>query len=430
MRSPLSILLLCSSSAHAFSGRAYDLQRAGAVFGELVSRAGLRVPDLGGGSAADALKQQILGELSAYGDPAMGVPAATRQRVDELARSLERSNPTAQPATDGIGALDGRWRVRYSDAPPPSNGALGPLVGEAYQIVDVASSTYINELSLFGGGVRLSLAADFKPSDDDSLRVAFRTIALSVGALTLPPFKFPAGTERTWVLTYTDADTRIVRAGVDGGRSTARELGLIDAGEGEARDAYIFVMSRAQAAPRASRAELKRQLLAACEAQRLGAASSTDDDERIIELMRELSELNPTADPASSPSLAATWDVVWTTESELLFLTDSGLFGLPCTGTYQTITRNADGTSSLANEIEFEAEDGGVGRLSVGSTCERAAAGGRVDFRFESCGLRWRQLKLPLPPVGTGWFEVTYLDDELRLARDSRGDYQVCRRRR
>ena len=37
---------------------------------------------------------------------------------------------------------------------------------------------------------------------------------------------WPEGTERTWLLTYTDEDTRIVRAGVDGGRSTVRDLGL------------------------------------------------------------------------------------------------------------------------------------------------------------------------------------------------------------
>ena len=42
---------------------------------------------------------------------------------------------------------------------PPSNGAIGPLRGEAYQVVDTASRTYTNELSLFAGAVDVCLAA-------------------------------------------------------------------------------------------------------------------------------------------------------------------------------------------------------------------------------------------------------------------------------
>ena len=53
---------------------------------------------------------------------------------------------------------------------------------------------------------------------------------------------FPAGVERTWVLCYTDDNTRVVRAGVDGGRSLVREAGLVSGGE--AKDAYLFYMER------------------------------------------------------------------------------------------------------------------------------------------------------------------------------------------
>ena len=44
---------------------------------------------------------------------------------------------------------------------------------------------------------------------------------------------------------------------------------------------------------------------------------------------------------------------------------------------------------------------------------------------FHIAQARWRGLTLPLPPVGSGWFEVIYLDDEIRLARDVRGDLQA-----
>ena len=155
------------------------------------------------------------------------------------------------------------------------------------------------------------------------------------------------------------------------------------------------------------------------------------------------------------------WDLVWTTESELLFLSSKGFFGLPCTGVSQTISRpSRDAPLTLSNEVEFL-----DGYLSVGSTCE-PDDDARVDFKFEACeasvrGLshdqscgaamgycavcaalsapcaagkartfhiaqaRWRGLTLPLPPVGSGWFEVIYLDDEIRLARDVRGDLQA-----
>jgi len=144
--------------------------------------------------------------------------------------------------------------------------------------------------------------------------------------------------------------------------------------------------------------------------------------------MDELAALNPTADPASSPLLRGRWDIVWTTEAELLVLTSKGFFGLPCSAAYQLIETDADGSSALANRIEFDDDVGGAGFFSVGSTCEPSARGGRVDFKFKSCAARWRSIEVPLPPVGTGFFEVIYLDDELRVAKDSRGDLQICRR--
>ena len=143
--------------------------------------------------------------------------------------------------------------------------------------------------------------------------------------------------------------------------------------------------------------------------------------------MEQLADLNPTADAASSLLLRGRWDIIWTTEAELLFLTAKGFFGLPCTAAFQRISTDAAGASSLTNRIEFD-DNEGDGFLNVGSTCDPAAVGGRVDFKFESCAARWRKLETPLPPVGTGWFEVIYLDEELRLAKDSRGDLQICRR--
>ena len=89
------------------------------------------------------------------------------------------------------------------------------------------------------------------------------------------------------------------------------------------------------------RRSLKTALLQACEGQRLGAATDEAGRARIINLIRELELLNPSARPALSTKLLGTWRVVWTTESELLALTNSGLLGLPCQGASQTIGRTA-----------------------------------------------------------------------------------------
>ena len=45
---------------------------------------------------------------------------------------------------------------------------------------------------------------------------------------------------------------------------------------------------------------------------------------------------------------------------------------------------------------------------------------------FTECSVRWRGLQLPLPPVGRGWGELLYLDDEMRIQRDIRGDLLVA----
>lgn len=66
-----------------------------------------------------------------------------------------------------------------------------------------------------------------------------------------------------------------------------------------------------------------------------------------------------------------------------------------------------------------------AGRVSA-TSCHSASI--LLISRFESCAAKWRSVTVALPPVGTGWFEVVYLDEELRVAKDSRGDLQICRR--
>ena len=189
--------------------------------------------------AAEALQADVNRLLAPFGAPALFVPAKIAAAVD--AKCLELEQSTTKPPLE---ALDGAWRVVYSNAPSPSNGALGPLRGDGLQIVDVAKRRYANELRLFGGNARVTLEATFT-GDAEELRVTFRSIRLVLFGNQIIEKQFPPGVERTWCLSYTDASCRVVRAGVDGGRSLVREAGLVDKNAGEAKDAYLFFMERA-----------------------------------------------------------------------------------------------------------------------------------------------------------------------------------------
>ncbi|CAM9925546.1 unnamed protein product, partial [Choristocarpus tenellus] len=52
--------------------------------------------------------------------------------------------------------------------------------------------------------------------------------------------------------------------------------------------------------------------------------------------------------------------------------------------------------------------------------------GARVNFKFTSCKAKYGSLTVPLPPIGKGWFENVYLDEDFRVSKDVRGDVQVA----
>jgi len=161
---------------------------------------------------------------------------------------------------------------------------------------------------------------------------------------------------------------------------------------------------------------LKQQLLSMCDAARQGLEGPASPDFNAV--VDSLIALNPTPSPAASPLMGGRWNMRWTSEKEILFLLEKGLFGLPCTSVYQVIDTEA---GSLTNSLDFEEES----FLRVGSTF-RPGEGERFDFKFQSCALKWRWLEVPLPPVGEGWGSQVYLDNTLRIQKDSRGDMLIA----
>lgn len=92
-------------------------------------------------------------------------------------------------------------------------------------------------------------------------------------------------------------------------------------------------------------------------------------------------------------------------------------------GISSTISQTIDG-SVLQNLIPFKrgGSFGVTGKLSIPDP-----DGIRTDFQFESATLdlaKWG--KYNLPPVGKGWFDTVFLDDNFRIDTNSRDDILIC----
>ncbi|KAI3693879.1 hypothetical protein L1987_76834 [Smallanthus sonchifolius] len=120
-------------------------------------------------------------------------------------------------------------------------------------------------------------------------------------------------------------------------------------------------------------------------------------------------------------SLSGTWRLLWTTEKEQLFIIkNASFFGTKAGDVLQVIDVEK---RNLNNVITFPPD----GVFFVRSEMEIASSQ-RVNFRFTSAVLRGKGWEFPLPPFGQGWFDSVYLDDDIRVAKDIRGDYLVVDR--
>jgi len=162
------------------------------------------------------------------------------------------------------------------------------------------------------------------------------------------------------------------------------------------------------------RYELKEKLLEECRKKK----DVGNKRERIESIISDLILLRPIEETAQSEYLQKDWLLEWTTEKEINFFSDLSLSG----EIYQTIK---DGT--LENMIEFK-KGGGLGVIGALSLPEEDLSGGkRTNFKFTSATLglgKWG--KFNIPPVGEGWFETVYLDENLRVDLNSRDDILIC----
>ena len=169
--------------------------------------------------------------------------------VERRAQELERAY--ASTTTDVEALSNGTWRVAFTNAPPPSNGTLGPFKGESFQVVDAGSRVYENILAVPPESwlrVRLRARYDVLSDVDASgatWKVTFETVKLrAFQRFDVFEKTFPGdATTRIWRTTYVDDNLRIVRA--------ARTMEAVDAARARGRaaragddDDCLFVMIR------------------------------------------------------------------------------------------------------------------------------------------------------------------------------------------
>jgi len=155
---------------------------------------------------------------------------------------------------------------------------------------------------------------------------------------------------------------------------------------------------------------LKKALLGECR-------TGNNNRESIEVLIDELKEIRPIESTADSPLLQKEWLLVWTTEKEINIFIDWNISDQIT----QTITKD----NSLINDIRFQKG----GSLSVAGLLGKDGNNDsiRTNFKFESATLdlaRWGSYNFP--PLGKGWFDTVYLDEELRVDLNSRDDILIC----
>ena len=163
---------------------------------------------------------------------------------------------------------------------------------------------------------------------------------------------------------------------------------------------------------------------AECEASIAKKKNPKQQRADIEKIINELAELSPIQNTAVSPQLQKPWLLLWTTEKEINIFNDWGISNGNIT---QIISQNGDESRLLQSNIPFQ-NGGGLcveGDLSFASPDESKEQ--RTYFEFTSASLdigKWGRYEAP--PIGKGWFDTVYLDNDLRVDLNSRDDILIC----
>ena len=173
---------------------------------------------------------------------------------------------------------------------------------------------------------------------------------------------------------------------------------------------------------------LKQELYTIC--NNSYGKSTPQIQSQIQSLITQLRQVNPTRNTAKSNLLQREWIVLWTSEKEINWFIDNGIS--------TCITQTLSGGTSLENWIPFT-NGGGFGVVGTISVDDNDAVSSnsvekgdnniiRTQFKFNSAKLdlgKWGTYNFP--PIGNGWFDTVYLDEELRIDLNSRNDILICK---
>ncbi len=170
----------------------------------------------------------------------VGLNPTDAAKIESLAQSLEAKNPYRYPLLYKPGLLNGVWLLHYStsrEIRALTRLKFGFKVAKVYQVVDVASNSFLNQafvehqLGLVSGFVLVTAVFALAKNDsglpDNQLNIQFLKRYLAITKLAgiatpqLTPFKEvnarnPQGRVPTFTITYLDEFLRIGRGG-DGG---------------------------------------------------------------------------------------------------------------------------------------------------------------------------------------------------------------------
>ncbi|KAG2567867.1 probable plastid-lipid-associated protein 11, chloroplastic [Panicum virgatum] len=184
--------------------------------------------------------------------------------------------------------------------------------------------------------------------------------------------------------------------------------------------AATFLRGLFPARPPPAKAELLR--LIADQGRGLETQSDPARLADIVSCVDALAAVSPGADTVSDAAkLSGTWRLLWTTEQEQLFIVRNAPFFRTAAGDVLQVIDIPGG--ALNNVITLPPS----GAFVVNGAIE-VQPPQRVNFRFTRAILRGSNWEVPFPPFGKGWFDTVYLDDDIRVAKDIRGDYLVVER--
>ncbi|KAI7840793.1 hypothetical protein COHA_005497 [Chlorella ohadii] len=132
-----------------------------------------------------------------------------QQRIDRLARALERRNPTKKPLASDL--LSGQWELLYTTSGSilgANRPALLRPTGPTYQVIDTATLTARNKE---GPPFFNQVSAELIPQNDRSVKARKGVLFKEFKILGLIPVKAPANAAGALEVTYLDEDLRVSR---------------------------------------------------------------------------------------------------------------------------------------------------------------------------------------------------------------------------